>query len=112
MEAVICAMIAAAGTIAVALIEARAAKDRKRAEAQATEDRERVERRARVREQESRLSMEMMSATCALSLVAAKKLTGHQTNGDVEAAMEKARNAQSKYVDFLRDTAAHQVAKT
>lgn len=101
MEPVYCAIIAAVSAVVVAIVEGRASKDRKR-----------TERRAEVRERESRLSMEMMSATCALSLVAAKKLTGQHTNGDVEAAMEKAREAQAQYVDFLRDTAAHQVAKT
>ena len=111
MEAIICALIAAAGTICVAAIESRAAKDRKRAEKTAREDRERVERRAAVRERESRLSMEMMSATCSLSLVAAKKLAGLHTNGDVEEAMEKAQAAQEDYADFVRDVAARQVVK-
>lgn len=110
-EAVICALIATAGTVAVAIIEARAAKDRKRNETRAKEDRERVERRAAVRERESRLSMEMMAATCALSLVAAKKLAGMHTNGDVEEAMEQAKSAQEEYADFVRDVAARQVVK-
>lgn len=111
MEAVICAAIAAMGAVAVALVERRAARDRKKSEAQLKEDRERVERRATTRERESRLSMEMMSATCALSLVAAKKLAGMHTNGDVEEAMEKATAAQEDYADFVRDVAAHQVCK-
>lgn len=110
-EAVICALIAAAGTVSVALVEARAAKDRKRSEAQAKADRERVERRAAIRERESRLSMEMMYATCSLSLVAAKKLAGMHTNGDVEEAMQQAKAAQAEYADFVRDVAAHQVVK-
>lgn len=111
MEAIICALIAAVGTVVVALVEVRAAKDRKRSAAQAKEERERVERRAATRERESRLSMEMMAATCALSLVAAKKLTGMHTNGDVEEAMDKALAAQEDYADFVRDVAAHQVVK-
>ena len=111
MEAVICALIAAAATIVVAWIESRAKKDREKSEARAREERDRVERRAATRERESRLSMEMMSATCALSLVAAKKLAGLHTNGDVEEAMDKAKAAQEDYADFVNDVAAHQVCK-
>lgn len=118
MEAVICAIIAAAGTVMVAVVEGRAAKDRRRdredreaAARAAKEERERVERRAAVREQESRLSMEMQAATCALALVTAKKAFAMHTNGDVEEAMEKAKAAQEEYADFVRDVAAHQVVK-
>lgn len=118
MEAVICALIAAAGTVMVAVIEGRAAKDRRRdkedreaAARAAMEERERLEIRANIRERESRLSMEMMAATCSLSLVAAKKLAGMHTNGDVEEAMEQAKAAQAEYADFVRDVAAHQVVK-
>ena len=106
METIIAAVIAAASAVTIAIIEKRAADDRKKAE----EDRNRVEERAKIRERESRLSMEMMNATCALSLVAAKKLTGQHTNGDVEEAMTKARAAQAKYDDFIKDTVAHQVS--
>ena len=118
MEAVICAIIAAAGTVVVALIEGRAAKDRRKdkedrdAAAKAVqEERERAERRAAVRERESRLAREMQAATCALALVSAKKLAGMHTNGDVEDAMEQAKMAQEEYADFVRDVAAHQVVK-
>ena len=45
--------------------------------------------------------MEQMAASCALSLVMAKKLTGQHTNGDVEEAMQKAATAQEEYADTL-----------
>ena len=50
-------------------------------------------------------------ATCALSLVAAKKLAGMHTNGDVEEAMSSAREAQGQYQEFLQTQAANQVSK-
>lgn len=101
------ALISAAALVVVTVIEAAALNDRKKAK----QDKERAERRAAVREQESHLSMQMMSAACALSLVVAKKVTGMHTNGDVEEAMEKAKTAQSDYQNFLEETAARQIAK-
>lgn len=100
-------VISAAALVAVAVIEAVALNDRKKD----NEEKARVERRAALRERESHLSMEMMSAACALSLVVAKKVNGMHTNGDVEEAMEKAKTAQSAYQSFLEETAARQIAK-
>ena len=97
---VICALIAGAATVLAALTERRNRISAKRAEV----------RTAR-REKESRLSMELMYANCALSLTTAKKLAGMHTNGDVEEAMEAARAAQEAYQDFARDEAAHQFSK-
>ena len=94
--------------VLVAIIEAVAARERKELKA----DRERTERRAAPRAEESRLSMELMSASCALSLVAAKKLAGMHTNGDVEAAMDKAKAAQGDYEEFVHTVAAKQVCKS
>lgn len=100
-------LISGAAVVLVAVIEAAAARERK----SIREDRERTERRAAVRAEESRLSMDMMAATCALSLVMAKKLTGQHTNGDVEDAMEQAKDAQGEYADFLRSVTSKQVSK-
>ena len=97
----------ALAAVAVALIEAVAAWDRRQARA----ERQRTERRSARRAEESRLSMELMSANCALALTTAKKLAGMHTNGDVEEAMEAAKTAQERYVDFLQQQAAEQVAK-
>ena len=101
------AVISAAALIAVAIIEAVALRERKNEKA----EKERVEKRAALREHESHLSMQMMSAACALALVTAKKVTGMHTNGDVEEAMDKAREAQANYQTFLEETAARQLAK-
>lgn len=101
------AAINAAALVVVALIEAAAAWDRRQAKA----ERSRAERRAARRAEESRLSMDLMSANCALALTTAKKLAGMHTNGDVEEAMTAAREAQEAYTDFIHRQAADQVAK-
>lgn len=97
---IICALIAALSAVAVAVIEARAGRERKQTQ-------KRAERRAR----ESRLSMELMSATCELSVVSAVALREGHTNGTLEPALEKARKAQEDYQNFLKDEAAYAVAK-
>ena len=101
------ATINALALVLVAVIESAAAWDRR----QTRRERQRVERRAARRAEESRLSMDLMSANCALALTTAKKLAGMHTNGDVEEAMQAARAAQEAYTDFLQQQAAEQVAK-
>lgn len=95
----IISLINACALIAVAVIETKASKNRKRSE-----------ERAKRRETESRLSMELMSASVELSYVTSLAVTGGHTNGNVEAAQKKALAAQDSYEAFLRDEAAHAVA--
>lgn len=97
---VICALIAGICTVLATLAERRSRISGKRMEA-----------RAQRREKESRLAMDLMYANCALSLTTAKKLAGMHTNGDVEEAMEAARQAQDAYQSFARDEAAHNFSK-
>lgn len=97
---IIGAVITAASAITVAIVETRADKDRKRAQA-----------RAERRERESRLAMELMSATCELSVVTALALRDGHTNGTLEPAVNKAESAQNDYKAFLMDTVARDVAK-
>ncbi len=94
------AVIAAAAIIIVAIIETRNGKRHKNEDL----------RRQR-REKETRLSMELMSACVDLSYVTSLAVTGGKTNGNVEAAQKKAEEAQQKYEDFIKDEAAHAVAK-
>ena len=101
------ATINALALVLVAVIESAAAWDRR----QTRRERQRVERRAARRAEESRLSMDLMSANCALALTTAKKLAGMHTNGDVEEAMTAAREAQEAYTKFIQRQAADQVAK-
>lgn len=97
---VICAVIAAVSTVICTIYTVRGEKQYKRTEA-------RADRRAH----ESRLAMDLMYSTCALSCVCAKKLTGMHTNGDVEEAMKNAADAQKAYDDFCKDQASGNFAK-
>lgn len=89
-------IIPAAATVMVAIVEAIAAKGRK--------DSKDKEMR---RQEEMRLSMQMMSATLQLSVVTANALTGGHNNGNVERAKAAAEKAESEYQAFLQDTSAH-----
>ena len=100
MVEITCALIAGAAAVLAALAERQSRISAKRAES-----------RSQRREKESRLAMELMYATCSLSLTTAKKLAGQHTNGDVEEAMTAADSAKEAYVDFVRDEAAHQFSK-
>ena len=94
------ALIAALASIVVAVIELRASRDRKRSEA-----------RAERREQESRLSMDLMLSTSEMTDVLCIALQGGTVNGNVEEARKKGKDAREAYRAFLRNQAAHQVAK-
>ena len=94
------ALIGAIATVLVAVIELRASRDRKRTEA-----------RAERREEESRLSMDLMLTTSELTDVLCIALQGGQINGNVEEARKKGKDAREAYRAFLRNQAAHQVAK-
>ena len=93
-------IIPAVAAIIVALIEVRGARERKRTD-------ERASRRAR----ESRLSMDMMLATLEMCDCLCIALQGGKTNGNVEEARNKAKEARDAYLSFLRDQAANQVTK-
>lgn len=97
---IICAIITSATAVIVAVIETGNRRRQKT-----------VELRQARRETESRLSMELMSATLDLAYVTSLAVTGKHTNGNVEEAQQKAKAAQEEYEDFLRDEAAHAVAK-
>ena len=97
---VLCALIAGAATVLAAAAEYRSRKSARRAEA-----------RAARRATESRLAMDLMYASCSLSLTTAKKLAGQHTNGDVEEAMDAAEAARTAYIGFVRSEAAHNVSK-
>ncbi len=81
----LCALIAGAATVLAAGAEYRSRKSARRADA-----------RAARRATESRLAMDLMYATCSLSLTTAKKLAGQHTNGDVEEAMRAAETASRR----------------
>lgn len=100
-------IIPALATIVVAIIEAIAARERKRARKRD----EAASLRADQRAEESRLSMAMMSATLQLSVVTANALTGGHNNGNVEAARLAAQDAETRYQAFLQRVAAGEIAR-
>ena len=104
MEEIVIAVVPAALAAVAAIISAYIAAHSKEAE-------KRSEARAARREEESRLSMEMLSANMDLAFVTSLAVTGGHTNGNVEAAQHRAVEAQEKYESFLREQAAHQVCK-
>lgn len=94
-------------SIIIAVIEIRGSSERKASKV----DAERAERRASRRAEESRLSMELLSASCKLGVVTAKAVTNQHVNGDVEEAMQAAKEAQDNYDAFLHAVAAYQTVK-
>lgn len=80
-------------------------------EVRATKDRRRSERRAALRAEESRLSMQFMDATCQLAEVSANALAGGHNNGNVEDAKEAASKAKAEYYEFLKKTSAETMYK-
>lgn len=89
---------------AATIISARIATSVAKTEKEAAE-------RAKRRAEEARLSMDLMSASCALSVVCAKKLTNQHTNGDVEEAMHSAVLAQAEYRDFCNKQVAEELSE-
>ena len=100
-------IISAAALIVVAVIEALAAKDRKRADA----DRKTILKRSEIRAQESRLSMSLMCSTCELGLETTKALRDGYTNGTLDGRMDEAEKALKEYNDFIKKEAAYTVSK-
>lgn len=94
------AAVTALASIVVAVIELRAKRDR-----------DRHELRAARREKEMRLAIDLMMATSEMTDVLCIALQGGQINGNVEKARAEGRNAREEYRSFLREQAAHQVAK-
>lgn len=102
-------IIPAICTIVVTIIEAMAQKDRKAAaedRERTQKEQERIEHNAVIRARESRLSMDMMSANSELCDVIAIAVSGGRTNGNVEAARQKAQAARDAYNTFLREISA------
>jgi len=100
MLEIVCSILAGAFAVLVAVVETRSKRDRQKSE-----------ERAIRRTEESRLSMELISANCKLSMVTAKKVLSQKTNGDVEEAFEAAKVAQENYSSYLMKLAAQQASK-
>ena len=94
-------------TVLVAIIELIAAKDRK----QSKKNQERIKRHEQQRAKETKLQMEMNSATLQLCVVTSNALTGGHNNGNVERARQAAKDAEDAYNAYIQELAANQVAK-
>ena len=107
-------IIPAVATVIVAIIEALAARERKKSKDEreaAKLERDEAAKRGKARMEESRLSMKMMSATLQLSVVTANALTGGHNNGNVERAKAAAEDAEHEYQAFLQRVAAEGINK-
>lgn len=104
---IILGVISAASLIIVALIERNNAKERKRTQALDEE----CTKRAKQRAEESRLAMNMQSATLQLSVVCANALTNGHNNGNVERARKAAEEAQKAYEAFVQKLAANALSE-
>ena len=91
---IIVTLITGLSAVAVAVIGAIDIKHKKDAE-----------KRAQMREKEFRLSMDCQMAALDLSDVIAIAVTGGHTNGNVEEARQKAKNAKEAYSAFLKSVA-------
>ena len=100
-------IISAAALIVVAIIEAMAAKDRRKADA----DRKEILERAKTRAEESKLSMSLQCSTCELSLETAKALRDGHTNGTMDKRVDDAEKALEAYNKFIQEEAAGAVSK-
>ena len=100
ISTIICALIAAASAISVAVIEKKAARER-----------ESAIKRAERRQKESRLSMDLMYATCGLAMDTARAMREGHTNGTLEGDLEAAKKARDAYQNWLKDEAARNLAK-
>ena len=93
--------------VVVALIGRNQKAENKKAE----EARAKAEARAKTRETESRLSMDLMEAASELSEVTAIAVSGGHVNGNMEAARERAKIARENYHNFIHEQAARNVAE-
>lgn len=100
MTEVVCAVIAAAASIVVAIVGLNVKRSS-----------ERADRNAKLRQRESLLSLRMMDATLQLSVVTSNALTGGHNNGNVERARAAAEKVATDYEEFLREITAHEVGK-
>ena len=69
-----------------------------------------TENRAKARERESRLSMNMMYAACKLSKGTALAIKNNHCNGEMEAGLEAVDGAMLDYDTFTREITAASLA--
>lgn len=107
MIQVITAIISAISLIVVAAIGRKSDKNQKSSEAY-REERVKLEE---IRAKENYLEMKVQIAALDLAYVTSLAVTGGHTNGNVEAAQEKAIAAKGEYYDFINRTYSEEIYK-
>jgi len=103
-------LITALSGIAVAMIN-RGNKRQKKNEEERKQYEKKQDARASQRAKESKQSMNLMSATNRLAIATAVAVKEQRFNGQMEEAMEVAREAQSNYYCFINSVAAEQLTE-
>jgi hypothetical protein len=70
---------------------------------------EHLDARAKIRAEESYLSMRLMSANTSLTIATAIAVKENKVNGKMESALAEAEKAQRDYYDFINRTASSQM---
>lgn len=105
--ALIMGLFSPVALILIALIEARAARDRKKD----TAYKSRTERREKQRAEESRLGMKMMDASLELAVATALAVECGKMNGEMHSAKDSAAQAREEYKTFIQKLASAEIAK-
>lgn len=88
-------------TIICAYIAYRSNRDAKVAKKDAAQ----AERRNQRKLQESRLSLKLMNANCALTVGTALAIQRGKANGELEEGLKQVAEAQKEYMDFMQNIA-------
>ena len=100
LASIVAAIISAVAAVMVAHINTRQEKQNKE-----------VNEHNQRREKEAVLNGKMVSALCGLSDVTAEAVRGGHTNGNLEEAQKKAKQAQDEYDEFLQSIALQDLKK-
>ena len=100
-------LISALSAVLVAVFTGLFARDSRRRKSRDDEQ----DARAKIRAQESRLSMQLMSANVKLGIATALAVEQKKFNGEMKEARESADKAQKAYWDFITSTAAEEITK-
>jgi hypothetical protein len=102
---VLVAVIAALQVIGVAVIGGLFNRESKKH----TAENNRVDKQIKTRIKEGRLSMKLMSANTGLAVATSIAVKEGKVNGEMEQAMNTARQAQRDYYDFINEIASEQM---
>lgn len=98
------------GTLALVLVAIIEHKGNKR-QKQTDNWQKDLNARSELRRQESLLNMQLTAANSELCEVICIAVTGGHTNGNVEAARKKVKEAREKYERFLQETTINALEK-